>query len=132
MYVFILSFNIKSLIKSKFLLSWTTLLYSEIFNSLFLVYYNFSEGEKKKIDLSVMFTFLDFLNFKNKYSESNLLILDEVSSGLDTEGRLMLFEILQAKSKKTNIILIDHTDNSDFVDRNFRVSVKNKFSFIEE
>ena len=95
-----------------------------------LSYYNLSEGEKKKVDLSIMFTFLDFLNIKNKYSECNLLFLDEVTSGLDSDGRFVLFEILRMKSEKVKIIVIDHTDNSDFYDNMFKIEKSSKFSEI--
>ncbi len=84
-----------------------------------LSYYNFSEGQKKKINLAIMFTFIKFLKQSNKYSESNLLILDEISSGLDNDSEVLLNNLILDEVKGTNkeVIIINHSrlaDNTKF------------------
>ena len=93
-----------------------------------LSYYNFSEGQKKKINLAIMFTFIDFLKVSNNYSESNLLLLDEITAGLDIESEIRLYDLLKSIVKDTDkeIILINHSNLADNIDfRKFIVEKTN-------
>jgi len=41
----------------------------------------FSEGQKRRIDLAILFTFIDFSQIKNRKSNCNVLVLDEITAG---------------------------------------------------
>jgi len=71
-------------------------------------YASFSEGEKQKIDLSLLFTWREVAKLKNSVS-TNLLILDEVfDSSLDAAGTEDLLKILKDINSNTNIYVISH------------------------
>jgi DNA repair exonuclease SbcCD ATPase subunit len=70
-------------------------------------YASFSEGEKQKIDLAILFTWRAVAKLRNSLN-TNLLILDEVMDGsLDSDGIDGLQKILSNK-EDTNIIVISH------------------------
>lgn len=70
-------------------------------------YSNFSEGEKKRIDLALMLTWRDVAKKKNSMS-TNLLLLDEVfDSALDTEGSEAFAKIIKMMYDQ-NVIIITH------------------------
>jgi len=71
-------------------------------------YSSFSEGEKQKIDLSILFCWREIARMKNSVS-TNLLILDEVfDSSLDTNGTEDLLKILKNLDSSTNVFVISH------------------------
>ena len=71
-------------------------------------YASFSEGEKQKIDLALLFTWREVARMKNSVA-TNLLILDEVfDSSLDAEGTNELFKILRSLGSDTNVFVISH------------------------
>jgi DNA repair exonuclease SbcCD ATPase subunit len=71
-------------------------------------YASFSEGEKQKIDLALLFTWREVARMKNSVS-TNLLILDEVfDSSLDASGTGELLQILRGLGKDTNLFVISH------------------------
>jgi DNA repair exonuclease SbcCD ATPase subunit len=71
-------------------------------------YASFSEGEKQKIDLSLLFCWRDIAKMKNSAS-TNLLILDEVfDSSLDTAATEELMKILRGMDDRTNLFVISH------------------------
>ncbi len=71
-------------------------------------YENFSEGEKNRIDLALLFAWRDIAKTKNRINV-NLLILDEVfDSSLDVEGLDDLNKILKALGDQTNVFVISH------------------------
>jgi len=71
-------------------------------------YSSFSEGEKAKIDLALLFTWREVARMKNSVA-TNLLILDEVfDSSLDAEGTNELLKILHALGISSNIFVISH------------------------
>ncbi len=71
-------------------------------------YSSFSEGEKQKIDLALLFTWREVARMKNSVS-TNLLILDEVfDSSLDTSGTNELLQILRSLGDDTNVFVISH------------------------
>jgi DNA repair exonuclease SbcCD ATPase subunit len=70
-------------------------------------YANFSEGEKTRINLSLLFTWRSIAKIKNSVN-TNLLILDEVfDSSLDTFGVDCLVQLLSSMSD-SNIFIISH------------------------
>ena len=71
-------------------------------------YASFSEGEKQKIDLALLFTWRDVARLKNSTS-TNLLILDEVfDSSLDSTATEELLKILKGLGTNTNLYIISH------------------------
>lgn len=70
-------------------------------------YNNFSEGEKMRIDLALLFTWRDIARMKNS-TNTNLLILDEIfDSSLDNSGTDDFFKIIKGCTKE-NIFIISH------------------------
>jgi len=70
-------------------------------------YNNFSEGEKMRIDLSLLFTWRSIAKMKNSVN-TNLLILDEIfDSSLDGQGTDDFFKIIATLSKE-NVFIISH------------------------
>ena len=71
-------------------------------------YSSFSEGEKQKIDLALLFTWREVARMKNSVA-TNLLILDEVfDSSLDAGATAELLQILRALGQTTNLFVISH------------------------
>ena len=81
-------------------------------------YGSFSEGQKARIDLALMFTWREIGKIKNSVT-TNLLILDEVfSSSLDETGKDMLMKVLRYDmDDNQNILVVDHTLSGSFKDR---------------
>ena len=70
-------------------------------------YNSFSEGEKLRIDLALLFTWRTIAKMKNS-TNTNLLILDEIfDSSLDGQGTDDFFKIVN-KMGKENIFIISH------------------------
>lgn len=76
-------------------------------------YASFSEGEKQRIDLALMFTWREIAKLKNSVN-TNLLILDEIGdSSMDGEGTDVLWEMIEQMSD-SNVFVISHkTSNID-------------------
>lgn len=71
-------------------------------------YASFSEGEKMRIDLSLMFTWRAIAKLRNSAS-TNLLIMDEVfDSSLDAGGTEEFMKILDTLTGDTNTFVISH------------------------
>ena len=71
-------------------------------------YDSFSEGEKQRIDLALLFTWRQVAKMKNSVA-TNLLILDETfDSSLDHEGVDNLMKIIYALGDDTNVFVISH------------------------
>ena len=71
-------------------------------------YASFSEGEKQKIDLALLFTWREVARMKNSVA-TNLLILDEVfDSSLDDQATGELLKILRSLGRGTNTLVISH------------------------
>ena len=77
-------------------------------------YSSFSEGEKMRIDLALLFTWREVARFKNSVN-TNLLIMDEVfDSSLDGFGTEEFLKIIRYVIKDANIFVISHkTDLHD-------------------
>jgi DNA repair exonuclease SbcCD ATPase subunit len=73
-------------------------------------YASFSEGEKAKIDLALLFAWRTIAKMKNSAS-TNLLLLDEVFDGsLDINGTDYVMTILNTIGEDNNIFIISHKD----------------------
>tara|TARA_B100002019_G_scaffold293334_1_gene320189 strand:- start:296 stop:2014 length:1719 start_codon:yes stop_codon:yes gene_type:complete len=97
-------------------------------------YSSFSEGEKQKIDLSLLFTWRHVAKLKNSVT-TNLLILDEVfDSSLDNAATEELLKILKGMSDDTHLWVISHKGEIlyDKFARTLRFDKVNSFSKIVE
>ena len=93
-------------------------------------YASFSEGEKQKIDLSLLFTWRDIAKLKNS-AATNLLILDEVfDSSLDDQATDELLKILRGLGDNVNLFVISHKGELllDKFEKTLRFSKANDFS----
>ena len=74
-------------------------------------YASFSEGEKMRIDLALLFTWREVARFKNSVN-TNLLIMDEVfDSSLDGMGTEEFLKIVRFVIKGANIFVISHKES---------------------
>ena len=89
-------------------------------------YDSFSEGEKQRIDLALLFTWRQVAKMKNSVA-TNLLILDETfDSSLDYEGVDNLMKIIYSLGDDTNVYVISH--KGDILEGKFA----NKLEFVKE
>jgi DNA repair exonuclease SbcCD ATPase subunit len=89
-------------------------------------YDSFSEGEKQRIDLALLFTWRMIAKMKNSIS-TNLLLLDETfDSSLDHDGVENLMKILHSLDENSNTFIISH--KGDILDGKF----KDKIEFVIE
>ena len=85
-------------------------------------YASFSEGEKQRIDLSLLFTWRQIAKMKNS-AATNLLILDETfDSSLDVDGVDNLTKILSTLEDGTNVFIISH--KGDILENKFRSKIE--------
>jgi DNA repair exonuclease SbcCD ATPase subunit len=96
-------------------------------------YASFSEGEKQKIDLALLFTWRAVAKLRNSIN-TNLLIMDEVfDSSLDMNAVDYLMNIIRDISKDSNIIIISHKEHMNEKFNNVLKFVKNKnFSQLQD
>ena len=95
-------------------------------------YASFSEGEKMRIDLAILFTWRQIAKMKNSVN-TNLLLLDEIfDSSLDVAGTDYFLNIINSIQDKTNIFVISHKGDQlfDKFHSVIRVEKKNDFSVI--
>jgi len=89
-------------------------------------YSSFSEGEKMKIDLALLFTWRQIAKMKNSAS-TNLLVMDEVmDSSLDQDGLDNFMKIIDALGSDTNLFVISH--KGEILENKFR----SKIEFVKE
>jgi DNA repair exonuclease SbcCD ATPase subunit len=85
-------------------------------------YASFSEGEKMRIDLALLFTWRAVAKLKNS-TNTNLLILDEVfDASLDTTGCDEFLKLLQEIGGETNVFVISH--KGDVLTDKFRSQIR--------
>jgi hypothetical protein len=88
-------------------------------------YASFSEGEKQRIDLALLFTWRQIAKMKNSVA-TNLLVLDETfDSSLDHDGVDNLMKILYTLDDDTNVFVISH--KGEILEGKF----KNKLEFFK-
>ena len=95
-------------------------------------YASFSEGEKMRIDLALLFTWRTIAKMKNS-ANTNLLILDEIfDSSLDVSGTDDFLKILHTVADNTNVFVISHKTDAlqDKFASTLRVEKKQNFSVI--
>ena len=94
-------------------------------------YTNFSEGERLRIDLSIMFTWRHISKMKNSVN-TNLLIMDEiVDNRLDTKTVELFLQIVR-RLENTHVFIISHRDDIvEKFDRTITFTKKNEFSLME-
>ena len=96
-------------------------------------YYNFSEGERLRIDLSLLLAWREVARLKNSLN-CNLLILDEVfDSSLDAVGTEEFLKLLTTFGNRANIFVISHKSDTmtDKFDEHIVFEKKNDFSRIK-
>lgn len=97
-------------------------------------YESFSQGEKQRIDLALVFTWRTIAKMKNSTS-TNLLILDEVfDSSLDSEGTDYVVNLLKTIGEQTNVWVISHKPDvmADKFNNVLRFVKKNNYSILEK
>lgn len=95
-------------------------------------YASFSEGEKMRIDLAILFTWRQIAKMKNSVN-TNLLILDEVfDSSLDTSGTDYFLSIMNTFGENSNVFVISHKGDQllDKFENTIKFEKKNEFSVI--
>jgi DNA repair exonuclease SbcCD ATPase subunit len=89
-------------------------------------YSSFSEGEKQRIDLALLFTWREVAKFKNS-TNTNLLIMDEIfDSSLDGYGTEEFLKIIRYVIKDANIFVISHKNGLEDKFENVIKFEKNK------
>jgi DNA repair exonuclease SbcCD ATPase subunit len=77
-------------------------------------YPSFSEGEKQRIDLALLFTWRTIAKMKNS-ANTNLLMLDEIfDSSLDNNGTDYVMSLLNTLGEETNVFVISHKGDQLF------------------
>lgn len=85
-------------------------------------YDSFSEGEKQRIDLALLFTWRQIAKMKNSIA-TNLLILDETfDSSLDADGVENLLKIIDTLGNDTNTFVISH--KGEVLQQNFERKIE--------
>lgn len=93
-------------------------------------YSSFSEGEKRRIDLAILFTWRQIAQMKNSVN-INLMILDEILDGsLDGVGIDHFMNIMTQFGENTNIFVISHRDIVDGFDSYLKFEKRNDFSVL--
>mgnify|MGYP001220296607 CR=1 FL=1 len=97
-------------------------------------YSSFSEGEKQKIDVALLFTWRQVARMKNSVN-TNLLLMDEIfDSSLDANSTELLMSLMSNFDDNQNIFVISHKNESllDKFSRTLTLEKKNDFSNIVE
>lgn len=93
-------------------------------------YDSFSQGEKQRIDLSLLFAWREIAAKKNSLY-TNLIVLDEIlDSAMDGTGLDLCFNLIR-DMKKTNVFVISHRETiSEHFDHTIKLTKKNNFTQI--
>jgi DNA repair exonuclease SbcCD ATPase subunit len=96
-------------------------------------YSSFSEGEKQRIDLALLFAWREVAKFKNS-TNTNLLILDEIfDSSLDGFGTDDFLKIVRYVIKDSNTFIISHKESlHDKFDTVIKFEKRKNFSYKTE
>ena len=96
-------------------------------------YDSFSQGERMRIDLALLFTWRQISRLKNR-AASNLLVLDEVmDSSLDADGMEEFLHIVDTLSENTATFIISHKPGlDDKFSRVLRFRKEGGFSLVDE
>lgn len=97
-------------------------------------YYSFSEGEKARIDLALLFTWRD-IALKKSRNATNIIIFDEIFDGsMDSDGIENFMSILGLDDGGYNSFIISHKDEiiTSRFDRNLTFNKNGHFSTLKE
>lgn len=97
-------------------------------------YASFSEGEKMRIDLAILFTWRQIAKMKNSVN-TNLLILDEIfDSSLDVSGTDYFLSVMDQLGDSSNVFVISHKGDVllDKFKNTIRFEKHNDFSIIQQ
>lgn len=97
-------------------------------------YHSFSEGEKARINLAILFMMREVAIKKNRNS-TNLMVFDEIlDSSLDAHGIGDFLEILNINCKDTNVFIISHREDTQGLEYSKVLQFKKRgnFSVCEE
>lgn len=117
-----------------------TAIFDEKFDCTFITntgecdYTSFSAGERKRIDIALLFAFRDILS-KMGSVNSNILVVDElIDAGIDEFAIISIINMLKEESKNKAVFLISHRESVDLdnFDNTILVRKKNDMSFIDE
>lgn len=94
-------------------------------------YYSFSEGQKRRIDMAILFAFMEIAK-KRTGIDINLVVFDEILERVDEEGSRLFLKILR-EFKDNNFIIVSHNDGvidsfNGRDDRIIEVSTVNNFT----
>jgi len=95
-------------------------------------YDSFSEGEKLRIDIAILFTWRQIAKMKNSVN-TNLLILDEIfDSSLDTAGTDYFLSVMSSLGENNNVFVISHKSDQlvDKFQNTIKFEKRNDFSII--
>lgn len=79
-------------------------------------YFSLSEGEKKRVDVAILLAFRLIASLKNS-AKINLLVLDELDSGLDHESRLRLLEMIYTMD--SDVWMVSHSIQNTELEQGF-------------
>lgn len=96
-------------------------------------YENFSEGERLRIDLAILFAWRDIARMRNS-SSVDLLIFDEIlDSALDSEGIDYLLRLITSMTDGSSVVIISHREGmEDKFPRVLSFSKRQNFSLLTE
>ena len=96
-------------------------------------YNSFSEGEKVRIDLALLFTWREIAQMRNS-TNTNLLVFDEITDrSLETEAVSGFIRMLYNLPERVNSFVISHNDSMrDRFQRNMVVKKEGNFSSLHE
>jgi hypothetical protein len=94
-------------------------------------YNSFSEGEKARIDLSILFAFRQITEMKNS-ANCNLLFLDECGdASLDLNSKEAFIDILSQLENGNNFVISHQAPDTSIYDQVIKAEKKNDFSVLE-
>ena len=93
-------------------------------------YDSFSQGEKQRIDIALLFTWRELSSMKNSLN-MNLVVMDEIlDTAMDGDGMKLCIDLIKS-IKNTNVIVISHREAiSDEFDQVIHLKKKNNFTQI--
>lgn len=93
-------------------------------------YNSFSEGEKLRIDIAILFTWRDIMKMRNTIT-TNLLIMDEIlDRSIDQQGADEFLKLLNEVSSSSNVFVISHrgTDLADKFNRTLKFEKQGNYT----
>jgi DNA repair exonuclease SbcCD ATPase subunit len=95
-------------------------------------YESFSQGERQRIDLAILFSWRQIAGMRNSIN-TNVLLLDEVfDSSLDSNAIEYLMNTIKTHSQTSNIIVISHKEMLDRFEHVIRMTKKRNFSVVDD